>query len=93
MSIPRGTTLDFDPSLIEARCLVCDELRYLDQLLEVRSPGGRPGRPRYVCRPGTGYSPCFGSIGPASVAAIASATPEAARRRWSTHAPYTGDHQ
>jgi hypothetical protein len=76
--------LDFDLALIETRCLACDELRFLDQLLEVRSPGDRSGRPRYVCRPGVGYSACFGSIGSTSNAAIASAIP--------THDPYPGDH-
>jgi hypothetical protein len=67
--------LDFDPALIETRCMVCDALRYLDQLLEVRSVVDA-APPRYVCRPGEAW--CFGSIGPASSAVIASAIPEPA---------------
>jgi hypothetical protein len=68
--------LGFDPALIETRCMVCDALRFLDQLLEVRSLTGRDARPRFVCRPRPDDASCFRAIGPASTTAIAAAIPE-----------------
>lgn len=78
------TARQFDPALLEARCLACGSIRFLDELLEVRSRRDPAEPPRYVCRPGLeqlGDPRCFSYLGPASDVAIASGIPAPASTR------------